>query len=77
MLGFYQNRVNHAVFTGFLSSHPVVAVTVALNFFKRLSRVLGDDIIKLMLEFLDFTGRDLDVRGLALSATHGLMYHHA
>ena len=40
LLALGHNLVNHAVFLGFLSGHPVVAVAVGEHFVKRLATML-------------------------------------
>ena len=49
MLGFNQHLVNHAVVGGFLSSHPIIAVAVALHFVQRLTGMIGNDGVEFIL----------------------------
>ena len=56
-----EDAVYHAIFFGFVGSHPVVAVGVSFDAFERHSGVVGDDLVEFGFVFEDFAGGDFDV----------------
>ena len=55
----------------------MVAVGVLLDLLNRLTGMLGEGLVELLLHLQDLAHRDLHIGGLTLSTTERLMDHHA
>ena len=51
VLLFGQYFVHHAIGFGFLSFHPIIAITVLVHLFHGLPRVFSDNLIQFVFEF--------------------------
>src|SRR3989304_8910134 len=67
-LGF-QHLVHNTVVHRSLGIHPIIALSIAFDYFQRLARVTGKDLIEICSQTQELLGLDLDVSNLPLSAT--------
>src|SRR5699024_700325 len=75
-LAVFDDLINQAVLQGFLGSHKVVALGVALYHVQRLARALREDSVQLILHAQDVVGVNADIRSLPLGAAAGLVDHN-
>ena len=65
--------VHNSVLDGFLSAHKIVPLRVGFNPFERLTRMFDENLVEFFLHAQHFPRVDLDIGGLALKPSHGLV----
>lgn len=68
-----QDLVNDAVGHGLGRAHEIIPFRVVFDLLDAFPGVVGEDEVKLLPQADNFPGVDVNVRGLALEAAHGLV----
>lgn len=76
MLGrMLQDGVDQTKLLGFLRAHELVTLHARLNKVQILVGMLDINLIELLFQLDDLLGMDLNVSGLAMSTSRGLVNH--
>ena len=74
---FLNNIVDQAIGPGLFSTHEVVTICVVLDRIHGLTSVIGKYPVEFFPDQQDFPGVNVDIGGLSLEASQGLVDHDA